>query len=145
MKEHVHLPWAPAAPAEPVGLAPSAEEQAETSKAEAKETEATASSDNAEPSEETDNPSQHHSRILSKRNFDKALKEITPSSSEALGTLAELRKWNDEFGEGRKDRKRRLIWGKGLFGFNDKGEIPNQGEVRVSPASVITRGGHTDT
>jgi SpoVK/Ycf46/Vps4 family AAA+-type ATPase len=44
-------------------------------------------------------------RILRPHNFTKALKEITPSASESLGTLPDLRKWNDEFGEGRK-RKR---------------------------------------
>lgn len=58
-------------------------------------------------------------RILRLQNFTKALKEITPSSSEALGSLAELRKWNDEFGEGRRDRKRRQVWGKDRFGFTD--------------------------
>ncbi|KAK1232946.1 hypothetical protein PQX77_003860 [Marasmius sp. AFHP31] len=145
VKEHVHLPWAPTTSAEPTAPTLTTEMEVGSSKTEAKETDATASLADAEQtSEEAEDSSQQHSRVLSKRNFDKALKEITPSSSEALGTLAELRKWNEEFGEGRKDRKRRLIWGKGLFGFNDKGEIPNQDEVRVSPVSVITRGGRTD-
>lgn len=58
-------------------------------------------------------------RILQVRNFTQALKEITPSSSESLGSLTELKKWNDEFGEGRRDRKKRQVWGKGLFGFID--------------------------
>jgi hypothetical protein len=44
-------------------------------------------------------------RILRPHNFTKALKEITPSASESLGTLLDLRKWNDEFGEGRKRKK----------------------------------------
>lgn len=57
-----------------------------------------------------------HTRVLHLHNFLKALKEITPSSSEALGSLADLRKWNDEFGEGRKGR-RKSPWGQGLFGF----------------------------
>ncbi|CAA7271773.1 unnamed protein product [Cyclocybe aegerita] len=61
----------------------------------------------------------HLDRILHLRNFTKALKEITPSSSELLGSLAELRKWNEEFGEGRKDKKKRQVWGKGRFGFVD--------------------------
>lgn len=51
-------------------------------------------------------------RVLDLQHFNKALLEITPSSSETLGSLPELRKWNDEFGEGRKDRKRRQVWGK---------------------------------
>ncbi|KAH8106988.1 AAA-domain-containing protein [Cristinia sonorae] len=55
-------------------------------------------------------------RTLSWRNFEVALKEITPSSSESLGTLADIRKWNEEFGEGRKERKRQ-VWGKDRFGF----------------------------
>jgi hypothetical protein len=50
----------------------------------------------------------------------KALKEITASASESLGTLADLRKWNDEFGEGRKDKKRVQVWGRGNFGFSIK-------------------------
>jgi len=61
-------------------------------------------------------------RILRAYHFEKALKEITPSASEAMGTLADLRKWNDEFGEGGKRRGKR-IWG-GKFGFilNSQGD-----------------------
>ncbi|KAI0278817.1 hypothetical protein BC826DRAFT_1113173 [Russula brevipes] len=40
--------------------------------------------------------------ILHPHNFAKALKEIMPSASKSLGTLADLRKWNNEFGEGQK-------------------------------------------
>ncbi|PFH50653.1 hypothetical protein AMATHDRAFT_144519 [Amanita thiersii Skay4041] len=69
-------------------------------------------------------------RILHLRNFTKALKEITPSSSESLGSLAELRKWNEEFGEGRKDKKRHYVWGKGRFGFtNNHNENKGDGSV----------------
>jgi hypothetical protein len=61
-------------------------------------------------------------RILRAVHFEKALKEITPSASEAMGTLTDLRKWNDEFGEGGKKRGKR-IWG-GKFGFvlNSQGD-----------------------
>lgn len=59
------------------------------------------------------------SRILRHANFEKALKEITPSSSETLGSLSDLRKWNEEFGEGRVGDRRRQIWGKDRFGFNE--------------------------
>jgi hypothetical protein len=58
-------------------------------------------------------------RTLHWRNFDAALKEITPSSSEALGTLGDLRRWNKEFGEGRKEKKKQ-VWGKGRFGFTPR-------------------------
>jgi len=56
------------------------------------------------------------------------LPHITPSSSESLGTLGELRKWNDEFGGGRKE-KRRQMWGKGNFGFMNKDNMP--GELKI--------------
>jgi len=59
------------------------------------------------------------SRTLHLQHFTQALKEITPSSSETLGSLSDLRKWNEEFGEGRRDRRRRQVWGKGRFGFVD--------------------------
>lgn len=59
-------------------------------------------------------------RSLHWRHFATALKETTPSSSEALGTLADLRKWNDEFGEGQRDKKHKTVWGKGKFGFIPK-------------------------
>ncbi len=69
-------------------------------------------------------------RVLYLRHFTQALKEITPSSSEALGTLADLRKWNEEFGEGRRDRKTRQVWGKGRFGFiNAEDDVLEDGRV----------------
>jgi len=71
-------------------------------------------------------------RILYLRHFNKALKEITPSSSEVLGTLADLKKWNEEFGEGRSNKKRHQVWGKGLFGFTERTRKSADG--RVVPA-----------
>lgn len=72
-------------------------------------------------------------RVLYNRHFMKALKEITPSSSESLGSLAELRKWNDEFGEGQRRSKRKVMWGKG-FGFAEPStETPADGHVSSSP------------
>ncbi|VDB82805.1 unnamed protein product [Peniophora sp. CBMAI 1063] len=58
-------------------------------------------------------------RVLSARHFARALKEITPSASEHLGTLSDLRKWNDEFGDGAHGRRKRktAVWGKDRFGF----------------------------
>lgn len=72
-------------------------------------------------------------RVLQLHNFTQALKEITPSSSEALGSLSDLRKWNDEFGEGRRDRKKHQVWGKGRFGFINKPQVRvEEGKVAVT-------------
>ena len=81
----------------------------------------------SEPSSET---TALYQRTLHLRNFEKALKEITPSASESLGSLAELRKWNEEFGEGRKQRKQ-VVWGKGKFGFSLQ-PVDDSGAGRVS-------------
>ncbi|KAI9466274.1 hypothetical protein BJY52DRAFT_1143281 [Lactarius psammicola] len=70
-------------------------------------------------------------RILRPHNFAKALKEITPSASESLGSLADLRKWNDEFGEGRKRKKQ--VWGKDRFGFTKQWHSREDGRVVTSP------------
>ncbi len=67
-------------------------------------------------------------RILRMSHFEKALKEITPSASEQLGSLADLRKWNEEFGEGGRKRGKR-IWG-GKFGFIVKAGESNEGRVQ---------------
>jgi len=80
-------------------------------------------------SSETDASPEYPRRVISLSNFEKALKEITPSSSESLGTLSELRKWNDEFGEGKRE-KRRNMWGKGSFGFVEKGE--GRSEIKIA-------------
>jgi len=69
-------------------------------------------------------------RILRPHNFAKALREITPSASESLGTLADLRRWNDEFGEGRKRKKQ--VWGKDRFGFTRLWERGEDGKVATS-------------
>jgi hypothetical protein len=69
-------------------------------------------------------------RVLQPHNFTKALKEITPSASESLGTLADLRKWNDEFGEGRKRKKQ--VWGKDRFGFTRQWDREEDGKVATS-------------
>ena len=69
-------------------------------------------------------------RVLRPHNFAKALKEITPSASESLGTLADLRRWNDEFGEGRKRKKQ--VWGKDRFGFTRQWDREEDGKVATS-------------
>ncbi|KAH7915013.1 hypothetical protein BJ138DRAFT_1123072 [Hygrophoropsis aurantiaca] len=78
-------------------------------------------------------------RTISPRHFTKALKEITPSSSESLGSLSELRKWNEEFGEGRRDKRKQQVWGKGRFGFINKLAINSEdGQVNIDRVSSDT-------
>ncbi|KAK4689733.1 hypothetical protein P7C73_g390, partial [Tremellales sp. Uapishka_1] len=56
-------------------------------------------------------------RVLTARHFKQALEEIRPSSSEE-GTLPELRKWAEQYGEGGQRRGKKRGFGKG-FGFGD--------------------------
>ncbi|KAF9453212.1 AAA-domain-containing protein [Macrolepiota fuliginosa MF-IS2] len=153
VKENVQLPWVTVTsslasqtePTVPSSSAPASHQEARDRNAEqaseqvsssstqpetsgiTKPTAAATQVNTAEPEPAVPNVSEQP-RVLRLRNFTKALKEITPSSSESLGSLAELRKWNEEFGEGRQDRKRQQVWGRGRFGFvehpkdNDKAE-----------------------
>lgn len=73
----------------------------------------------AEPvAEEPPRPS-FQDRVVSAKHFETALGEIRPSSSED-GTLPELRKWAEQYGEGGKKQGKKSGFGKG-FGF---GELP---------------------
>lgn len=87
--------------------------------------------DGATRSSEDSAASTTQRRILRTHNFAKALREITPSASESLGTLADLRRWNDEFGEGRKRKKQ--VWGKDRFGFTRQWDREEDGKV-ATPA-----------
>lgn len=120
VKEHVKLPWVtPLSESEnSAGISPLLDDPP------------IHTGDNLESAEKL---TQGVARVLNSSHFAQALKEITPSSSEALGTLSDLRKWNEEFGEGHKNKKRRLIWGKDRFGFNDKGPIEEEGRILPAP------------
>ncbi|KIJ44017.1 hypothetical protein M422DRAFT_169052, partial [Sphaerobolus stellatus SS14] len=76
-------------------------------------------------------------RVLQMSNFNKALKEITPSASESLGTLADLRKWNEQFGEGGRQQKKKM-WGRG-FGFTKANPEGGEGKVDVNVTTGQTR------
>ena len=80
-----------------------------------------------------------YSRIIHLRHFTKALKEITPSSSESLGSLADLRKWNEQFGEGQRDKRRIQVWGKGKFGFVDPSLVAGHDDGRVVEPRAMAR------
>lgn len=95
---------------------------------------ASSSASSTAASPKTEATLKYPSRMISLSNFEQALKEITPSLSESLGTLSELRKWNDEFGEGKRE-KRRNMWGKGSFGFVEKGEKPDEIKIAASAGS----------
>ncbi|KAJ6502610.1 hypothetical protein C8R45DRAFT_1191925 [Mycena sanguinolenta] len=141
VKEHVVVPWAStptpqstsdhalvsdAAILQPTELAESASTSVEP--------------ENATSSNSTDDvvpPPTAVPRVLHLRHFTKALKEISPSSSESLGTLADLKKWNEEFGEGKGHKKRQQVWGKGLFGFTERANTKETG--RVAPADSEQR------
>ncbi|KAK0210669.1 hypothetical protein DFS33DRAFT_1378651 [Desarmillaria ectypa] len=166
VKEHVELPWlvsnAMAKAEQPVDNsdAPTdastdttAPKTRRRKKSDPEESSALASEESSSEPAETNKPESEESksesaetmpergetvtRTLSYRHFSKALKEITPSSSEATGTLAALRKWNEEFGEGRRDRKRRQIWGKGRFGFTDPANFVEE-DGRVLPTNTLS-------
>ena len=63
-------------------------------------------------------------RTLMKKHFDVALSEIRPSSSEE-GSLPELRKWAEQYGEGGSERGRKKGFGKG-FGFAEAADRANR-------------------
>ncbi|KAK7466997.1 hypothetical protein VKT23_004060 [Stygiomarasmius scandens] len=144
VKEHVKLPWITSANPE---LESSASNQVTSSASSEQSVDQLIATEVKTPRQKQNGQDQNQDsetqplpepekvpRIISQRNFDKALKEITPSSSETLGSLAELRRWNEEFGEGNKDRKKRLVWGKGRFGFNDRGVSGQEESARVMPS-----------
>lgn len=129
VKEHVQLPWSvPQQMQDSQNFSTDAMADATGS---ARTTESVA----AEAESQTSNST--HLRSLHLRNFSKALKEITPSSSEFLGSLADLRKWNEEFGEGNKDKKRQQVWGKGKFGFTKIGSDEPGGQVSTHTSASI--------
>ncbi|KAI8599524.1 P-loop containing nucleoside triphosphate hydrolase protein [Dissophora ornata] len=45
-------------------------------------------------------------RVIKKRHFEKALAQITPSCSENMDSLTELRKWDGLYGDGGKGRRK---------------------------------------
>ncbi|KAF8930854.1 hypothetical protein BGZ47_000351 [Haplosporangium gracile] len=47
-------------------------------------------------------------RVIQKRHFDKALAQITPSCSENMESLTELRKWDGLYGDGGKGRRKAI-------------------------------------
>ncbi|KAI0362238.1 AAA-domain-containing protein [Trametes cingulata] len=149
VKERVTVPWRQSPPqaaevqsqaTEPEGAASASAAAApsttpEPSAASAQETSEKPATESATSSTEEQGPSEiPHARSLHWRNFEQALKEITPSASEALGSLSELRKWNEEFGEGRKAKKRQ-VWGKDRFGFTVPVLEVAPSEVKVEPAT----------
>ncbi|KAF2834159.1 AAA-domain-containing protein [Patellaria atrata CBS 101060] len=65
-------------------------------------------------------------RVLSKRHFDKALKEISASVSGDMGSLRQMKKFDEQYGD-RKGRKKRDNIG---FGGFDQGTEEDRARVR---------------
>ena len=140
MKEGVVLPWtvprpeaakeSPDVEATETTIAPS--EQPVESQPPKSEATAEAKSESPEVDGEARKLADHH-RVLTMANFQKALREITPSASESLGTLSDLRKWNEQFGEGGRARKK-MMWG-GRFGFTRATSEGGEGKVEVGVPS----------
>ena len=126
VKEDVKLPWS--VPQQMQGSP-----QKLSTEARADSTRSTHTTESVAPEAESQTM---QSRTLHLRNFSKALKEITPSSSEILGSLADLRKWNEEFGEGQKNKKRQ-VWGKGKFGFTKVGSDEPGGQLSTHTSASI--------
>jgi hypothetical protein len=116
VKEQVYLPWNPTQP-EPASKA-------------TKRSKTKASSD-----PDAESPSSPR-RVVHEKHFTKALTEITPSSSESLGTLADLRKWNEEFGEGRSKKGKKRGWGD-KFGFGGKDGKDVDGRVLPAESPAV--------
>lgn len=105
-------------------------ESTETAKVEGEGSSTGAPVTNADAEADSTRPL-YHDRVVSSKHFDTALNEIRPSSSEE-GTLPELRKWAEQYGEGGKKQGKKSGFGKG-FGF---GELPidkKKGFGRVTP------------
>ncbi|KAI0273698.1 hypothetical protein BC834DRAFT_223103 [Gloeopeniophorella convolvens] len=118
VKENVSVPWAVEKTEPPPG----------------EDSSTTASAEQEDVTQTPENsPTSPQRRVLRPHNFAKALKEITPSASESLGTLADLRRWNDEFGEGRKRKKQ--VWGKDRFGFSKQWNKGEDGRVAAATSS----------
>lgn len=130
VKEHMDVPWSSRHDALKILSSPTAEHPNIVANADgsAVPSDTTLKNETSESLDAKDVPEK--ARILSLHHFSQALKEIIPSSSETLGSLADLRKWNEEFGEGRRDRKKRQVWGKDRFGFvNNSSDAIQDGRV----------------
>ncbi|EMD38415.1 hypothetical protein CERSUDRAFT_113573 [Gelatoporia subvermispora B] len=137
VKQKVDVPWR-APSTSPISSKPLAVAGNDTASSVtiAEETETTPTSAATTAPEEAPSPTAIM-RTLTPSNFETALREITPSASESLGSLSSLRKWNEEFGEGRRKRSPQ-VWGRGLFGFTI--QAPNN--QAIGKVSVPSTAGH---
>ncbi|KAF8420081.1 hypothetical protein EV426DRAFT_700708 [Tirmania nivea] len=70
-------------------------------------------------------------RVLQKRHFEKALKEVGASVGEDMGSLGAMRKWDEKFGEGRKRKGARVMGFGGVGGKDGAGGLAEEGMGRV--------------
>jgi hypothetical protein len=79
-------------------------------------------------------------RVLMRKHFELALKEIAPSSSEEMQTLTELRRWDRLYGDSGNLNRRRPFKG---FGFTDDIITPEASVALLPP--VPNNHNHTNT
>ncbi|RPB28052.1 AAA-domain-containing protein [Terfezia boudieri ATCC MYA-4762] len=80
-------------------------------------------------------------RILEKRHFEKALKEVGASVGEDMGTLGAMRKWDEKFGEGRRRKGGRMMGFGGLSGKEKEGGKYGGGDGPVEEGAGRVRRG----
>ncbi|QRV85246.1 AAA family ATPase [Ceratobasidium sp. AG-Ba] len=101
VKENVDLPWKSGAKVgkgkERVDPRPSRFEDVNESVA------TSTAGKSPSPNPGTDRISTGAKRVIAQRHFDRALKEIPPSSSDTQTSMTELRTWNTKFGSGRNN------------------------------------------
>lgn len=101
----------------------------ETGAEEAEAATATAETETAETNTTSASTASIPTRTVTAAHFNTALNEIRPSSSEE-GTLPELRKWAELYGEGGREKGKKSGFGKG-FGFGDEPLAKRKGYGRV--------------
>ncbi|KKY28773.1 putative mitochondrial aaa atpase [Diplodia seriata] len=76
-------------------------------------------------------------RTLLAHHFEKAMQEISASISEDMATLTAIRKFDEQYGDKRGNRRKKSSWG-----FNVAADVgPGEEAARVRPAAAAASGG----
>ncbi|KAL1648843.1 hypothetical protein SLS58_002023 [Diplodia intermedia] len=91
-------------------------------------------SDSPSPSEPVPYPAK---RTLLAHHFEKAMQEISASISEDMATLTAIRKFDEQYGDKRGNRRKKSSWG-----FNVAADVgPGEEAARVRPAAAAASAG----